>query len=150
MVDLVHRYLEAQNAGHPSAFDRALIELRSGRKCTHWIWYVLPQLQGLGRSALAQRYGLRGIEEAKTYLAHPLLLSRLMRVIAVISDQLEHPSQTLELLMGSSLDAAKTISCLTLFEAAGLETASGLLDRLGRRCSKTKILLSTPPTRISN
>ena len=140
----ISRFLEAQNAGHPSAYDRALSELRSGHKRSHWIWFVLPQLQGLGRSAMAQRYGIDGLEEAKAYLAEPTLRSRLEEVIAVISDQLQQPGQTLEKLMGSGLDAAKTISCLTLFEAAGLAGASELLNQLGRRCSKTQSLLTAP------
>jgi hypothetical protein len=65
-------------------------------------------------------------------------------VIAVISDQLQQPGQTLEKLMGSDLDAAKTISCLTLVEAAGLAGASELLNQMGRRCSKTQSLLNAP------
>ena len=138
------RFLEAQNAGHPSAYDRALAELRAGRKRSHWIWFVLPQHQGLCRSAMAQRYGIDGREEAKAYLAEPTLLSRLEEVIAVIAEQLHQPEQTLERLMGGNLDATKTISCLTLFEAAGLSSAEALLNQLGRRCSKTQALLTAP------
>ena len=140
------RFLEAQNTGRPRAYDRALAELRSGSKRSHWIWFVLPQLQGLGRSAMAQRYGIHGLEEAKAYLAEPTLRRHLEEVIAVISDQLQQPDQSLEKLMGSGLDAAKTISCLTLFEAAGLTSASAVLNRLGRRCTKTQALLSAPAT----
>ena len=142
----LNRFHSAQNGGHPSAYDRALAELRAGRKRSHWIWFVLPQLQGLGRSAMARRYGVHGLEEAKAHLADPTLRSRLEEVIAVISDQLQQPDQSLETLMGSGLDAAKTISCLTLFEAAGLTSASTVLNRLGRRCTKTKALLSAPAT----
>jgi uncharacterized protein (DUF1810 family) len=136
------RFLEAQSSGHPSAYERALAELRSGRKCSHWIWFVLPQLQGLGRSAMAQRYGINGLEEAKAYLAEPTLVSRLEEVIAVISEQLQKPEQSLERLMGGNLDATKTISCLTIFEAAGLSSANDLLNRLGRRCSTTQALIN--------
>ena len=138
------RFLEAQNAGHPSAYDRALAELRAGRKRSHWIWFVLPQLQGLGRSAMAQHYGLNGPEEAKAYLEEPTLLSRLEEVITVITEQLHQPEQTLERLMGGNLDAAKTISCLTLFEAAGLGRAEALLNQLGQRCAKTQAMLNAP------
>ena len=144
--DLVRRYLEVQDAGQPTAFDRALAELRSGRKSSHWIWFILPQLKGLGRSAMAQSYGIQDLAEAKAYLTDPTLRSRLEEVIAVIADQLSQPDQTLEKLMGSDLDAAKTISCFTLFEAAGLAGASDLLNRLGRRCPKTQTLLTTPAT----
>ena len=95
---------------------------------------------------MARRYGVHGLEEAKAYLADPALRSRLKEVFAVISDQLQQPDQSLETLMGSGLDAAKTISCLTLFEAAGLTGASAVLNRLGRRCTKTQALLTAPAT----
>ena len=140
----ISRVLEAQNAGHPSAYDRALAELRAGRKRSHWIWFVLPQLQGLGRSAMAEHYGINGLQEAKAYLAEPTLLSRLEEVIAVIAEQLQKPDQSLERLMGGELDATKTISSLTLFAAAGLNSAEALLKQLGRRCSKTQALLTAP------
>ena len=141
MSDL-KRYLSAQNTG--VTYERALAELRGGRKRSHWIWFVLPQLQGLGRSAMAQRYGIDGLAEAQAYLAEPELRQRLEEVICVVSEQLEQPGQTLEHLMGSVLDAAKTISCLTLFEAAGLNSAEALLNQLGRRCSKTHALITAP------
>lgn len=136
------RFHAGQSAGSPSAYDRALAELRSGRKRSHWIWFVLPQIQGLGRSAMAQRYGIAGISEARAYLADPLLRQRLEAVIAVIDAQLRQPGHGLEQLMGSGLDAAKTVSSLTLFEAAGLESAGVLLDRIGRRCVQTLERLS--------
>ena len=141
-------FLAAQNTGEPSAYERALAELKAGRERSHWIWFVLPQLQGLGRSAMAQRYGIHGLAEAQVYLEEPLLRQRLEEVISVIGKQLEPPGQSLEHLMGSGLDAAKTISCLTLFEAAGLSSAKELLNQLGRRCSKTDAwltALATPP-----
>jgi len=131
------RFLSAQNAGDPSAYERALAELRAGRKRSHWIWFVLPQLQGLGRSVMAQRYGIHGLIEALAYLEEPSLRQRLDEVIRVIGEQLELPGQTLEHLMGSSLDAAKTISCLTLFEAAGLSRAHRLLELVNIRCERT-------------
>jgi len=140
----ISRVLEAQNAGHPSAYDRALAELRAGRKRSHWIWFVLPQLQGLGRSAMAEHYGINGLQEAKAYLAEPTLLSRLEEVIAVIAEQLQKAEQSLEQLMGGNLDATKTISCLTLFEAAGLSSAELLLNQLGQRCAKTQAMLNAP------
>jgi uncharacterized protein (DUF1810 family) len=131
------RFHSAQNAGSPSAHERALAELRSGRKRSHWIWFVLPQLAGLGRSAMAQRYGIAHLAEASAYVADPLLRQRLEAVIGVIHAQLRQPGQSLERLMGSGLDAAKTVSSLTLFEATGLESAGTLLDRIGRRCTPT-------------
>lgn len=93
---------------------------------------------------MALRFGVHGIEEAKVYLADPILRRRLEEVIAVIAEQLHKPDQYLDRLMGSGLDAAKTVSCLTLFEDAGLRPATGLLDQLGRRCTKTQALLKGP------
>ena len=136
------RFHAAQSAGSPSAHDRALAELRAGSKRSHWIWFVLPQLAGLGRSAMAERYGIAGLAEARAYLADPILRQRLEAVIAVIDEQLHQPGQSLEHLMGSGLDAAKTVSSLTLFETAGLESAGALLDRIGRRCGQTLEWLS--------
>jgi len=130
----VRRFSRAQGAGVGSAYERAPAELRAGRRRSHWIWFVLPQLRGLGRSAMAQRYGLDGLAEAQAYLVDPLLRRRLEQVIDVIHHQLKHPAQSLERLMGGELDAAKTISSLTLFEAAGLASATTLLNHLGRRC----------------
>jgi uncharacterized protein (DUF1810 family) len=131
------RFRLAQNTGHPSALDHALAELPAGRKRSHWIWFVLPQLASLGRSAMAQHYGIADLAVARAYLAEPLLRQRLEAVISVIDAQLSRPGQSLERLMGSGLDAAKTISSLTLFEAAGLESAGALLDQIGQRCART-------------
>jgi uncharacterized protein (DUF1810 family) len=141
-VEGLERFHAAQNAGQPTAYDRALAELRAGRKRSHWIWFVLPQLAGLGRSAMAQRYGIADLAEARAYLADPLLGQRLGVVIRFISQQLEQPGQSLEHLMGSGLDATKTISSLTLFEAAGLASATTLLNQLGRRCAWTQAQLN--------
>jgi uncharacterized protein (DUF1810 family) len=138
----VDRFLSAQNSGNPSAYDRALAELQTGRKRSHWIWFVLPQLAGLGRSAMAQRYGIADLAEARAYLADPLLRQRLELVLTVINEQLSQPGQNLEHLMGSGLDAAKTVSSLTLFEAAGLSSATTLLNQLGRRCVWTQAQLN--------
>lgn len=135
--DDLARFHSAQNSGTPTAFERALAELQAGQKRSHWIWFVLPQLRGLGRSSMAQRYGISGLAEARVYLADPLLRSRLESVISVIGKQLCVPGQSLELLMGGELDATKTISCLTLFEGAGLRSAGVLLDQIGRRCGTT-------------
>lgn len=137
----LRRFQHAQNNGSPSVYDSALAELAIGRKTGHWIWFVLPQLSDLGHSEMAQRYGIADLAEARAYLADPLLWQRLEAVISVIDEQLNQPGQTLELLMGSELDAAKTISSLTLFEAAGLESAAALLDRIGRRCARTLEIL---------
>ena len=105
---------------------------------------MLPQLAGLGQSAMAQRYGIAGLAEAQAYLADPVLRTRLEAVIGVIAEQLQRPGQSLPALMGGDLDAAKTISSLTLFETAGLPQATALLDQLGHRCPRTRHMLGLP------
>jgi len=136
-ADDLQRFHTAQGEGPGCIFYQALRELQAGRKQSHWIWFVLPQLRGLGRSAMAERYGIADLAEARAYLADPLLQQRLEEVIAVIAVQLQQPGQNLTTLMGGELDAAKTISSLTLFEAAGLPSAGALLDRLGKQCHTT-------------
>lgn len=142
---VLKRFHDAQNAGVPSALEVALAELRSGGKRSHWIWYVLPQLRSLGRSANAQLNGIADLAEAHAYLADPLLHQRLEAVIEVIREQLNQPGQSLEQLMGGGLDAAKTVSSLTLFEAAGLDSAALLLNQIGRRCTRTLAALASAP-----
>jgi uncharacterized protein (DUF1810 family) len=138
MSTTLQRFHLAQGQGPGCAYEQALAELRSGHKQGHWIWFVLPQLRGLGRSPTSQRYGIENLAEAKAYLADPLLRQRLEAVIEAIDQQLQQPGRSLTLLMGGELDAAKTISSLTLFSAAGLPAASILLDRLGSRCAVTQ------------
>jgi len=137
------RFHDAQNAGVPSASEVALAELRSGGKRSHWIWFVLPQLRSLGRSANALIYGIADLAEARAYLADPLLNQRLEAVMETIREQLNQPGQSLEKLMGGGLDAAKTVSSLTLFEAAGLDSAALLLNQIGRRCTRTLAALAS-------
>lgn len=106
------RFVHAQQA----AYAQALAELRAGRKRSHWIWYVLPQLRGLGTSAMAERYGLGGLAEARAYLAHPVLGPRLHECVAAM---LSHPTLSAHDILGD-VDALKFRSCLTLFtHAAG-------------------------------
>lgn len=90
---------------------RALAELQLGRKTTHWIWYVLPQLRGLGRSAMAWEYGLDGRGEAMAYAAHPLLGPRLLQCVQAL---LQHEDRSAAQILGE-VDALKLRSCLTLF-----------------------------------
>ena len=95
----------------------ALCELRSGQKTSHWIWYVFPQLAGLGQSPRAVHFGLLGSEEAVAYLRDPVLGERLVEAAASVREQLGQGRETrLEELMGSSIDALKLVSCMTLFQ----------------------------------
>lgn len=103
----LERFVRAQADDHATA----LAELRAGRKRSHWIWYVLPQLRGLGFSAMSQRYGLGGADEARAYLAHPLLGPRLLECIAALDAHAGTPPQA----MLGEVDALKLRSCLTLF-----------------------------------
>lgn len=93
-------------------YDAALSEMKSGKKLSHWIWYVFPQLRGLGHSSYSWIYGLSDEEEAKAYLAHPILGSRLREITNVL---LTHTDQDAETLMGSLIDAVKFRSSMTLF-----------------------------------
>ena len=72
----LQRFLDAQDAG--ATYETALAELRAGRKRSHWMWFVFPQIAGLGRSAMAQRYAIASLAEARAYLAHPVLGPRLL------------------------------------------------------------------------
>jgi uncharacterized protein (DUF1810 family) len=76
------RFVSAQQA----VYDRALTELRAGRKHTHWMWYIFPQLAGLGHSAMAQRFAISGLPEAQAYLRHGLLGPRLVECAAAVRD----------------------------------------------------------------
>jgi uncharacterized protein (DUF1810 family) len=118
MRESLDRFREAQDAPH-AGFDVALRELQAGRKTSHWIWYVFPQLAGLGRSSNAAHYGLAGVEEAADYLRDRVLGERLVEATAVVRTQLVDTKARrvrLEELMGSHIDALKLVSCMTLFQ----------------------------------
>ena len=98
-------------------YDAALREIRSGHKRSHWMWYIFPQLQGLGFSSTAQYYGIRDLEEAKAYMAHPVLGPRLTEISeALLGLDTRDPSAV----MGYP-DDLKLRSCMTLFELAAPE-----------------------------
>jgi len=106
----LQRFVEAQSDN----YRLALSELRAGQKRGHWIWYILPQMRGLGTSSMSTSYGIGSLAEAKAYLAHPVLGARLTECIAAVS---VHKSMSPDRIFGS-LDAMKFRSCLTLFAAA--------------------------------
>ena len=101
------RFLHAQE----TTYDTALAELRAGRKRTHWMWVVFPQLAGLGRSETARHYALADAEEARAYLAHPVLGERLRTCAQALADQ---PDADPEQVLGD-VDALKLRSSMTLF-----------------------------------
>ena len=109
----LQRFLDAQDAG--GTYDRALAELRAGRKRTHWMWFVFPQLAGLGRSPTAQAYAIGSVEEARAYLAHPLLGGRLRECANAL---LNLPAGTSAREILGDVDALKLRSSMTLFARA--------------------------------
>jgi len=107
------RFLEAQAGCYP----RVLAELAAGEKLSHWMWFIFPQLQGLGSSPMARRYALSGLAEARAYLGHPTLGARLRECTGVL---LALGGRTAHEIFGSP-DDLKLRSCLTLFACASPE-----------------------------
>ena len=114
------RFITAQAQHYQTAFD----EISRGRKISHWMWYIFPQLSGLGHSDTAKYYGIRGIEEAKQYLSDPVLGPRL---IEISRELLKLKNKTVSSVMGSP-DDLKLRSCMTLF--ASLPGADGVFTEV--------------------
>ncbi len=104
------RFLTAQDPH----YSQVLIELRAGRKTSHWMWYIFPQIQGLGSSDTARFYALASLDEAKAYLAHPVLGARLRECTALVNSV---ANRSIVDIFGS-VDAMKFRSSMTLFRAA--------------------------------
>jgi uncharacterized protein (DUF1810 family) len=116
MFDL-GRYHQAQDAAD-DGYAQAIEELRRGQKTSHWIWYIFPQLRGLGASAMAVRYGLNGPEEGVAYLGDRVLAERLLDAVSAVKEHVAPATASaarLESVMGSRIDAQKLVSSLTLF-----------------------------------
>jgi uncharacterized protein (DUF1810 family) len=111
----LHRFLEAQDQG--GTYDRALAELRAGRKRSHWMWFVFPQIAGLGHSEMSQTYAIASIAEARAYLDHPVLGSRLRECTRAL---LQVGGRSAAEILGS-IDAVKLRSSMTLFARAAPE-----------------------------
>lgn len=109
MSDL-QRFLDAQD----EIISDVYAELAQGKKRSHWMWFVFPQLTALGRSATAVKYGIESMDEAQTYLAHPVLRNRLLSCIELV---LKHPTRSAHEIFGSP-DDLKFQSCMTLFREA--------------------------------
>jgi uncharacterized protein (DUF1810 family) len=135
----LERFVTAQ----ARVFDAVLAELRAGRKQTHWMWFIFPQLRGLGRSPTAQLYGIGSVAEARAFHAHALLGPRLDVCTRTV---LESPARSLHDIFGSP-DDWKFRSCMTLFEVAvpDVPLFGWALDRwcAGERDHRTLQLLST-------
>ncbi|RBI84660.1 DUF1810 domain-containing protein [Rhodosalinus halophilus] len=125
-------------AAQEPVWPRVRAELRAGRKTSHWIWWVFPQLASLGRSERARHFGLSGLDEAADYLAHPVLGPRLEEAAQLM---LAHDGTPPEDVLGE-VDALKLRSSMTLFEAVpgAPEVFAQVLDRLydGARCPHTR------------
>lgn len=130
------RFIEAQDRIWPAPLE----EIRAGHKVTHWMWFVWPQLRGLGRSETALHYGIRDLDEARAYLADPVLGPRLKEISEAM---LVHEGVSPEAVLGP-VDAMKLRSSATLFEAAGGgDVFVRLLEAFftGQRCEATRNMI---------
>ena len=110
----LERFREAQSGSY-AGFDTALHELQTGGKRGHWIWYIFPQISGLGSSSAAREFAIGDVDEAETYLRDPQLGPRLLTITREVAGQLRGGGKSLRALMGSDIDAKKLVSSLTLF-----------------------------------
>ena len=108
----IQRFIEAQNSPY-AGYEQALKEITAGRKGSHWIWYIFPQMAGLGFSPQSQYYGIKDKEEAEEYLHTPLLHDRLFEITEALLTYAGVPAASI---LGS-IDAIKVRSCMTLFDA---------------------------------
>ena len=128
----LQRFIEAQN----DSYDQALKEIINGRKLTHWIWYIFPQIKGLGFSYNSEYYGITSLQEAKDYLENELLRKRLFKITESL---LMHKGKDIESIMGD-IDSLKLKSSMTLFDAVQPGSIFGeVLDEFygGERCRRT-------------
>jgi uncharacterized protein (DUF1810 family) len=138
MTEPLNRFIEAQARNYADALE----EMRAGRKRTHWMWYVFPQIQGLGNSEWARLYALHDLQEAADFLAHPVLGPRLLDISRAM---LGLASNDAHAIMGSP-DDLKLKSCMTLFAAlpGALPVFQQVLDKFyhGVRDEKTLRILA--------
>jgi uncharacterized protein (DUF1810 family) len=108
----LERFVAAQDQG--GTYDAAVAELRAGRKRSHWMWFVFPQIAGLGQSPISRRYAISSLEEAKAYLAHPVLGPRLIECAAILTGLRLRSAED----VFGGVDAMKLRSSVTLFARA--------------------------------
>jgi len=139
----LERFVLAQDEGR--AYEAALAELHRGRKSSHWMWFVFPQLAGLGRSEMSRRYAISSVAEASAYLSHPVLGPRLLECATAVASS---PATTAVELFGP-IDAVKLRSSMTLFRRAAPDDRvfSQVLERYfgGQADRVTEELLGHPP-----
>ena len=109
----LQRFLDAQEG----VYDRVLAELRAGRKSSHWIWFIFPQIAGLGYSAMAQKFAIASLDEARTYLQHPVLGPRIRACTQLVLDVNGRSAEEIF----SYPDHLKFRSCMTLFMTAATD-----------------------------
>ena len=119
------RFVAAQDGG--GTYDQARAELRRGRKTSHWMWFVFPQIAGLGQSPVSRRFAISSLDEARAYLAHPVLGPRLTECAGIVA---QAQGRTAEQIFGD-LDAQKLHSSVTLFLRAdpGAPVFAQVLDQ---------------------
>ena len=128
----LQRFLSAQEYD----YSIALREIQNGRKQSHWIWYIFPQIKGLGRSYQSEYYGIANRQEAEAYLAEPILNARLREITLAL---LEHKDKTAQQILGG-IDAKKVLSSMTLFDAiTPNDIYADALNTFfaGKRCNRT-------------
>jgi uncharacterized protein (DUF1810 family) len=108
----LHRFVAAQDAA--GTYDQAVSELREGRKLSHWMWFVFPQIAGLGQSPTSRTYAISSLDEARAYLAHPVLGRRLRECSRILAEQRGRSAQDIF----GGIDAIKLRSSMTLFARA--------------------------------
>jgi uncharacterized protein (DUF1810 family) len=133
------RFLTAQ----AHTYEVALAQIRAGRKTSHWIWYIFPQMAGLGQSYYSKFYGIRSIDEAREYLEHDILGTRLREITLAL---LSHEGLSAYDILGD-IDSKKVRSCMTLFDAVSPDDIfNSVLEKYysGRRCRSTLAMISKP------
>ena len=128
----LERFLEAQERTYSYAFR----ELKEGQKRSHWMWYIFPQLKGLGHSRMSNYYGISGINEAKAYLENPILNQRLREVCETLLDLKTDDARE----VFGGIDSLKLKSAMTLFDLASpSDVYDKVLDKFfeGKRCERT-------------
>jgi uncharacterized protein (DUF1810 family) len=135
-LDRFRRAQESATAG----FESALQEIRSGGKRGHWIWYVFPQLVGLGSSPMSQAYGIADAAEAEAYLRDPVLGSRLVTIAGAVADQVRGGA-SLQQVLASEVDVLKLVSSLTLFGSVAKRVAPAGLAHAGELAGVADSLL---------
>lgn len=137
----IQRFIKAQAQPY-SGYQQALSEIQRGQKRGHWIWYIFPQMKGLGYSHMSEYYGISGLKEAQDYMEDEVLSIRLREITNAL---LSHKDKTSEAILGY-VDDLKVRSCMTLFDAVCPNDIFGeVLNQFygGERCQRTLEMLNT-------